>query len=93
VEFELGAGDLNLDLRGKPAKDYTVRVRGGAGDARIYVPKDVGVSAVITGGLGDISADGLHKSGDKYVNDAYENATVRINLDITGGVGSVKLIS
>lgn len=93
IDFEMGAGELHLDLRGNPAKDYTVRVRGGAGDATIYLPNKVGISAKVTGGLGEVSANGLHKNGDKYENDAYGQAKVNIRLDVTGGVGSVKLIA
>lgn len=92
VELEMGAGTLRLDLRGVPTKDYSVRVRGGVGEATVYLPRNVGVSATASGGLGDISVTGLRKSGDRYVNDAYEQATVRIRLDIQGGVGSIKLI-
>ena len=91
LSVEMGAGELSVDLRGKPAKDYSVHIRGGAGDATVYLPKDVGLSATVTGGLGEVSVNGLHKSGDKYVNDAYGTAAVNIKLDITGGVGSVKL--
>ena len=69
-----------------------MRVRGGAGDATIYLPKAVGISAVAKGGLGDISVKGLHKSGGRYVNDAYDTAPVRVDLDIQGGVGSISLI-
>lgn len=93
VDLTMGAGTLRLDLRGKPANDYSVRVRGGAGDATVYLPKDVGVSAKASGGLGDISAEGLHKSGDTYLNDAWDRASVRVRLDIQGGVGTIKLIS
>ena len=93
VNFELGAGDLHLDLRGKPSKDYSVRVRGGAGDATIYLPKDVGISAKVTGGLGEVSAPGLSKNGNLYQNGAYAQAKVKINLDVTGGVGSIKFVS
>jgi len=91
VDFQMGAGDLHMDLRGKPDKDYTVRVMGGAGDAVIQLPKDVGITATVSGGLGDISVSGMHKSGDKYVNDAYGQSSVTIKLQVTGGVGSVKL--
>ena len=89
----MGAGNLRLDLRGTPAKDYSVRIRGGVGDATVYLPKDVGITARATGGLGDISATGLRKSGDLYVNDSSETARVKIRLDIQGGVGSLKLIA
>ncbi|HTA43570.1 MAG TPA: toast rack family protein [Bryobacteraceae bacterium] len=91
LNLEMGAGDLRLDLRGTPKKDYSVRVRGGAGDATIYLPRGVGISAIAKGGLGDVSVQGLHKSGDRYVNDANETAAVRVDLDIQGGVGSISL--
>jgi hypothetical protein len=93
AEVKMGAGTLRLDLRGKPIDDYSVRVSGGVGEATVYLPKDVGVSANASGGLGEISVRGLHKSGDSYRNDAWERADVRIRLDIQGGIGSIKLIS
>jgi hypothetical protein len=93
VNVEMGAGTLHLDLRGTPGKDYSVHIRGGVGDATVYLPKDVGISATATGVIGDISVTGLRKSGDHYVNDAYDRASVRIRLDIQGGVGSIKLIA
>lgn len=93
VEITMGAGTLNVDLRGTPAQDYPVRIRGGVGEATVRLPKDVGVSAVASGGLGDISVSGLRKSGDKYLNDAYQTASRRIRLDIQGGVGSIRLIA
>jgi hypothetical protein len=93
VELEMGAGTLRLDLRGSPRQDYSVRVRGGVGEATVYLPKDIGISATASGGIGEVSVSGLRKSGDRYVNDAYEREGVRIRLDIQGGVGSIKLIA
>jgi hypothetical protein len=93
IDLEMGAGTLRMDLRGTPSKDYSVRIRGGVGEATVYLPKEIGISALASGGLGDISVTGLRKSADRYVNDAYERAAVRIRLDIQGGVGSIKLIA
>lgn len=93
LSVEMGAGTLRLDLRGSPKKDYWVRIRGGVGDATVYLPKDIGISATATGGIGDVKATGLRKSGDKYLNDAYDKPGPRINLDIQGGVGSISLIA
>ena len=93
VNVEIGAGTLRLDLRGTPTKDYSVHIRGGVGEATVYLPKDVGISATASGVLGDVSVTGLRKTGDHYVNDAYERASVRIRLDIQGGLGSIKLIA
>ena len=93
VDIEMGAGTLVLDLRGNPTQDYSVRVRGGVGEAKVYVPKDVGISATASGGIGSISVTGLEKRGDRYVNDAEGRSGVRIRLDIVGGVGEIKLIA
>jgi hypothetical protein len=93
VEIEIGAGELQLDLRGKPVKDYSVRVRGGVGEAVIHLPKDVGISAAVAGGLGDISVSGLEKVDDRYVNAAFRDAPVKIRLDVKGGVGAIRLIA
>lgn len=93
VEIDMGAGSLRVDLRGAPRKDYSVHIRGGVGETIVELPKNVGISATATKGIGDVSVTGLTKSGDHYVNDAYEKATVRIRLDIQAGVGSIKLIA
>jgi hypothetical protein len=91
VEIGMGVGQLNLDLRGTPKRDYDVRVRGGVGEANIYLPADAGVYADASGGIGGIKVQGLHQEGGHYVNDAYDHAKVKIRLDIKGGVGAINL--
>jgi hypothetical protein len=93
VEVHIGAGTLDLDLRGNPKRDYDVKVRGGVGEAVIHVPKDVGVYATAGGGLGSIDTRGLRQEGDHYVNDAYDHARRTIRLDVRGGVGEIRIIS
>lgn len=92
VELRMGAGSLRMDLRGSPSKDYSVRIRGGVGEATVYLPKDVNISATASGGIGEISVTGLEKRGDRYVNDV-EAGAARIRLDVQGGVGSIRLIA
>ena len=93
LQVEMGAGELRLDLRGNPKRDYDVHVRGGAGEATVYVPQNVGVYAKASGGLGEINAQGLRSENGHWVNDAYEHAKVQIHLDIQGGVGQINLIA
>ncbi|HLJ45775.1 MAG TPA: toast rack family protein [Bryobacteraceae bacterium] len=93
VTVEMGVGELRMDLRGKPTRDYNVTVHGGVGEATIYLPQNVGVSANARGGIGGITTRGLHKEGGAYVNDAYQTAHVKINLDISGGVGAINLFA
>ena len=93
VSMQMGAGDLDLDLRGAPKTSYDVRLHGGVGNATVHVPSGVGVEANATGGLGDIAAEGLHQDGHRYYNDALATAKVKVHLDVTGGVGSIRLTS
>jgi hypothetical protein len=93
VEVRMGAGQLELDLRGEPQRDYDVRVRGGVGEATIRLPKDVGIYATATGGIGSINVAGLRRDGDHWVNEAYESAKRRIRVDVEGGVGEIRLIA
>ncbi len=92
VDVEMGVGQIKLDLRGDPKRDYDVHVRGGVGEATIYVPREVGVYADASGGIGGIDARGLRQEGHHYINDAYEKAKVKIHLDVRGGVGAIHLI-
>ena len=92
IEVEMGVGELNLDLRGSPKRDYDVHIRGGVGEANVYLPKGVGVEANASGGLGGVKATGLNKQGNRYSNDLYETSKIKVHLDIRGGIGAINLI-
>jgi hypothetical protein len=93
ANVEMGVGELKMDLRGAPKSDYEVNVRGGVGEATIYLPENVGIDAHVEGGIGDIRAPGLSKRDGRYVNDSYGRAKTTVRLDIRGGIGSINLIS
>jgi hypothetical protein len=93
VRVHMGVGELKLDLRGKPSRDYSVSINGGVGHATVYLPSDVGVVANAAGGIGNISVSGLRKRGDQWINAAYENAAVTIRVDVHGGIGEIQLIA
>jgi len=44
LAIRLGAGDLDVDLRGTPAKSYSVSVQAGAGDTTVRLPAGVGTA-------------------------------------------------
>jgi hypothetical protein len=93
VEIEMGVGELKMDLRGTPKNDYSVFVRGGVGEASIYLPQNVGIEADVKGGIGDIHAPGLEKREGRYVNQAYGHAKTTVHLDVRGGIGEIHLIA
>jgi hypothetical protein len=92
VDLHMGAGQVVLDVTGPRKSDLNVSVKGGVGQVTIRLPKDVGVTAHAAGGLGAIRAEGLHKDGSDYTNDAYKKSPHTITLDVQGGIGEIELI-
>jgi predicted membrane protein len=93
VNVEMGLGEVRMDLRGQPKNDYDVSIHGGIGEATIYLPSDVGIEATAHGGIGEISASGLEKQADRYVNSQLGHAKTTIRLNVQGGIGEIRLIA
>ena len=93
VSVDIGVGELKMDLRGSPKNDYSVYVRGGVGEATVYLTTGVGIEADVQGGIGGIHAPGLERREGRYVNDSYGHAKTTVRLDIRGGIGSINLIA
>src|SRR5919112_2429059 len=87
LDLQMGAGKSTVDLTGDYAKGFDATIQGGVGEATVMLPSEVGVKAKAEGGLGKINAEGLKKVGDFYVNDAYGESDVTINVNVQGGVG------
>lgn len=93
VAFDLGAGQVDVDLRGNPKRSYDVKINGGVGQATVHVPRSVGISATATGGIGEVNVAGLEKRDDRWINPSHENAPVTIRLDVKGGIGQIDVIA
>ena len=52
----------------------------------------MGVRVETEGGLTNVDASGLRRTGDAYVNDAFGEADTELRIQITTGVGSIRLI-
>ena len=92
LQVHMGAGDLTLDLRGDYKKDVDVQVHGGVGRCRLYLPRSTGAMVDAKGGLGHISARGLSKQGDRWVNERYNESLHQLRAVVRGGVGQIELI-
>lgn len=91
LELNIGAGQADVDLTGERAKDLEAEIKGGVGEATIRLPKDVGVVAIVHGGLGSIDTHGLKEEDGQYVNAAYGKSPTTIHLSVNGGIGSIRL--
>jgi len=92
VEVEMGVGQMQMDLRGDPSHDYAVHIQGGVGEAKVWLPVKAGVYATAGGGIGEIRVRGMRKTGDHWVNEAYDTAKVKVRVDVKGGIGQIELI-
>ena len=93
VAFNLGAGEVDVDLRGNPKRSYDVQINGGVGQATVHLPSSVAISATAVGGIGEVNVRGLEKRGGRWINPLHENAPVTIRLDVKGGVGQIDLVA
>jgi len=91
LDLQMGAGKTTVDLTGDYAQSFDASIEGGVGEATVLLPSEVGVKAKAEGGLGKINAEGLKRVGDSYVNDAYGESDVNLNVDVQGGIGAINL--
>lgn len=91
LKFKIGAGQVEADFRGEWKQDLEADIEGGVGEAVIQLPRDVGVRVRVRGGIGSIDVEGLKKRGRSYVNDAYGKSPVTLELDVKGGIGSIRI--
>lgn len=91
LDVNTGVGSVVLDLSGPWNRDMDGTIQGGVGELTLRLPGDVGVRVNVQGGLGSVTATGLSRDGDAYVNDLYGDADVNLTIDVQGGVGEINL--
>lgn len=89
LDVSTGAGKVELDLGSEWDHDLNGLIRGGVGDLIVILPAKANVEIRVQGGLGDVNASGLTRSGDTYSHNADSEST--ITLDIEGGIGQITL--
>jgi hypothetical protein len=93
VNVDMGVGEVSVDLRGTPKSSYHVRLNGGVGEAKVFLPRTAGISASAAGGIGEIHVDGLEKRGDRWINPGHEGDKIQIDVDARGGVGEIHIVA
>jgi len=91
VNIQTGAGVTNVDLSGTWQHDLDVSIVGGVGELTVNLPAEMGVRVDKETALVNVSADGLIRDGNGYVNRAYGTAPYTLTLKLQAGVGSVVL--
>jgi predicted membrane protein len=93
LAVRLGAGDLDLDLRGMPASSYKVIVQAGAGDTTIHLPASVAVKVTTSGLIGDTNVSGLEKRDGRWINARAAGSPVAIDVTVQHAVGDLRLLA
>jgi hypothetical protein len=91
LEFDVGVGSVEIDMRGPWDENVDVTVQGGVGSTTLRLPTGVGVRVDLTRGLGSVDTRGLTRQDGAWVNSAYGTSDVTMNLRIRTGVGSITL--
>ncbi len=91
LRLETGAGDVTVDMTGDWREDAKATIIGGVGRLRLRLPSDVGVRVETKKGIGNVSAGGMIRDGNAYVNRAYGGSGVTLEIECATGIGSIIL--
>ena len=92
LTLDVGVGEVTLDLSGAWKNNLRAEIDGGIGELNLKVPVGVGVRLDVSGGLGSVDVPpGYTKDGNAYVNEAYQGAEYRLEIDVDAGIGSIEV--
>jgi Cell wall-active antibiotics response 4TMS YvqF/Domain of unknown function (DUF5668) len=88
LDVNTGVGQTTLTL---PQKGQVrARINGGIGETVVIIPAGMAARIEATTGLGQVQVIGTYEHEDKiYTTPGYDSATSRVDLVVSGGVGSI----
>ena len=90
LSIDSGVGESIIDLSGDWSNSFKADLDLGVGDVTLILPKETGAKLKDSKGIGSLDAKGFISQGDQvYVNEAYADADVIIDIQIDIGVGQV----
>ena len=93
LEVQTGAGVTKVDLNGTWQHDLDASIEGGVGELTVNLPTEMGVHVDMDTALVNVTASGLTKDDNGYVNEAFGTAPHTLTLKLQAGVGSVVLVA
>lgn len=90
LTFDGGVGTYEFDLSGDWQRSAAVKIKSGVSHIVLRIPSDIGVR-ICPGDLKSGSYDGLSQQGECYVNEMYENANLKLDIDLDVGLSSVEV--
>jgi hypothetical protein len=93
LDIQTGAGVTNVYLDGTWQHNLDVSIEGGVGELTVNLPAEMGVRVDMDTALVNVTANGLIKDENGYVNESYGSAPQTLSLKLQAGVGSVVLVA
>lgn len=91
VNIDLSSGNVFVDLTGTWDRDARIETDASSGQITLRLPRDVGVLVDAYTSSGNIEASGFKLEGNDYVNDAYGESEVTINVEASSSSGNIEL--
>jgi hypothetical protein len=85
------AGGLDIDFGKTLMRDVTVRAELALGGMQLALPQDVGLMVRAKSRLGSFDTAGLHKVGDAWYSDNWNQATRKVTIESTSFLSSFEL--
>lgn len=92
LDVELGAGRVLVDLTGDWREGFRGRIEGGVGQCIVRLPAETGVRAEVSQGIGSVVTRGLVQEGNAWINQAYGESGITLELEVETGVGELRLV-
>jgi len=92
LEVDTGVGQTTVTL---PAKgNLRVDMNGGVGELTIRIPETLAARIHARSGIGSVDVSGpFKKEGGDWMSDNYATASDKVDLDISGGIGTIDIVS
>lgn len=88
-----GVGRLEVQFPEEASQPMTGSIDGGVGEVVLIIPRGLEARLTLDAGLGAVHIDNqrLIKHGNVYETEGYATATNRLDLDVDGGVGAIRV--
>ena len=90
LKLESGVGGTTLTLPSSGV--VSARVESGVGKTTVYIPSGMQARVRASSGIGAVRVNGeFTRDGDVYTSSGFETSSNRVELEVQGGVGQVKV--
>lgn len=93
LNIDAGVGSMTVDLTGEWQNDLKAVIRSGIGELTVKLPREAGVRVSVSQGMvTELTTRGLTAKGQSFVNEAYGQSPVTLDIELEGGIGQITLI-